>query len=290
MSEQEYAGESNQMDDALRGTITMFEQILEVMPDDEMALRTLYDAYKQAGVSDKAFAMLKRLTEVVLAEGDQELVAFLLDQFNQYEALIDDACVPLLERLQHSADAAEIEPAGTEPPPPEAEVCLHSVEVGEDDRKDAEVSLAWNLFQDGVITQDDYSLILKDLNEMTSKKAEVPSTVLHVLADRSYSHFSAVVTYMAKQSGVPFISMANFDVSDEMCTLLPAEFVFRNAAMVFKRIQQELLVAVLNPFDRKLQQAVEEMTGRACHFYLIVADEYDGLLKKMKEALQSRQA
>ena len=275
------------MDDALRDTITMFEQILEVMPDDEMALRTLYDAYKRAGEAVKAFPMLKRLTEIVLAEDNRELVPFLLEQFTQYEALIDDACVPLIERLQQCADTVSKEPPAIAESP-EAKVSIRAVEIGEDDRKDAEVALAWNLFQDGVIPQDDYSLILKDLTEMGSQKVMVPSTVLHVLSDRSYTHFSSVVTYMAKQSGVPFLSLANFDVSDEMCTLLPAEFVYRNAAMVFKQIKQEPLVAVLNPFDRKLQRTVEEMTGRTCHFYLITAEEYDGLLKKMKEA-QARQ-
>ena len=291
MSEQERDGDNNRMAAELSGTITMFEQILEVMPDDEMALRTLYDAYKQAGMAEKAFAMLKRLTTVVLTEGDRDLVVFLLDQFNQYEALLDDESVPLLERLQHSMDAVS-SGGGTEgvkeTAPQEDELALHPVEIGEEDRKDAEVALAYNLFQDGVITQDDYSLILKDLTEMGSKKGDVPSTVLHVLADRSYTHFSSVVTYMAKQSGVPFISLANFDVPAELCTLLPAEFVYSNAAMIFKKIQRELLVAVLNPFDRKLRLAVEEMTGRTCHFYLITAEEYDGLLKKMKDTLQSR--
>ena len=62
----------------LQDTIGMFEQILEVMPDDEMALRTLYDAYTQSAQHDQAFAMLNRLAEVVIEEGDLELVVFLI--------------------------------------------------------------------------------------------------------------------------------------------------------------------------------------------------------------------
>lgn len=287
MSEQEQSADSVRDNAALRETITMFEQILEVMPDDEMAIRTLYDGYRQLGEVPKAFSMLQRLTEIVLAEGNHELAGFLLDQFSQYEELIDDSCVPLIERLQQFADAS---PVAEEPAPrvEEArEITLRRVEVGEDDRKDAEVALAWNLYQDGVISEEDYSMILKDLTEMASKQVMVPSTVLHVLSDRSYSHFSAVVAYMARQSGSPFISLANFDVPDELITLLPKEFVYANAAMVFKRIQQELLVAVLNPFDRKLKDTVEEMTGRICHYYLITAEEYDGLLKRVKDAAQA---
>jgi len=263
----------------------MFEQILEVMPDDEMAIRTLYDSYRQTGEVSKAFSMLQRLTEIVLAEDNHDLSGFLLDQFSQYEELIDDSCVPLIERLQQFADTtpalAEKEvavPSGEAP-------TLREVEIGEDDRKDAEVALTWNLYQDGMITEEDYSMVLKDLTEMASKQAMVPSTVMHVLSDRSYSHFSSVMAYMAKQSGSPFISLANFDVPVELVTLLPAEFVYHNAAMVFKQIQQELLVAMLNPFDRKLKNAVEEMTGRTCHYYLITAEEYDMLLKKMNSRM-----
>ncbi|MDD2235668.1 MAG: hypothetical protein PHP44_00110 [Kiritimatiellae bacterium] len=288
MSEQERAGDSSQADGALRETITMFEQILEVMPDDEMAIRTLYDSYRQVGETSKAFSMLQRLTEIVLAEDNHDLSGFLLDQFSQYEDLIDDSCVPLIERLQQFADTApvlsEAETAETVESAGEAPA-LREVKIGEEDRKDAEVALVWNLYQAGMITEDDYTMILKDLTEMVSKQAMVPSTVMHVLFDRSYSHFSSVVAYMAKQSGSPFISLANFDVPGELVTLLPAEFVYHNAAIVFKKIQEDLLVAMLNPFDRKLKDAVEEMTGRTCHYYLITAEEYDGLLKKMKEAL-----
>lgn len=264
----------------------MFEQILEVMPDDEMALRTLYDAYTHVGQREKAFDMLKRLGDVALEVDERELIEFLVGQYADFEDIADEPARELLAQLESHLSAPPEKAAAEKAVGGVPLEDIRAPEVGADDRKDAELSLAWNLYQDGQLPQDDYSQVLQDLNEMASKKVSVPVTVLHVLSDRSFSHFSAVVTYLSQQTGAPFISLANFEISDDMLAILPYDFVKQNAAICFKMIGNELLIAVLNPFDRKLLEAVSQMTGRRCHPFLVVPEEYDELLKRIAELQQ----
>ena len=272
------------IDDAhLQDTIQMFEQILEVMPDDEMALRTLYDAYMLTGETSKAYAMLQRLTGIVLEThgDDHDMLEFLIGQYETHTDLVDEPGERLLGELKRRFDPnsevvkSEIRPSGLP--------LIKQVPVGTDDRKDAELALAWMLFQDQIIAREDYDQTIQDLTVMAAKKTEMPVTVLYAMHDRSYTHFSSVVTHMARQSGAPFLSLANFDISEDLYTLLPWEFVTRNAALAFKMIGNELLVAVLNPFDEKLKKTVEQMTGRACHFYLIAPEDYDAVLGKHRD-------
>jgi len=260
-------------------SITMFEQILEVMPDDEMALRALYDAYCHLGEREKAFEMLNRLAEMALDVEEYHLGEFLIDQYLLYEDLANDRSFGLSERL--SMRLLDLGKEGVSDKI--ADAAPEPLVVGPEDRKDAALALAWDLFQDAVLLQDDYSMVVQDINEMSSKSTEVPVTVLHVLSDRRYSHFSAVVSTMAKKSGSPFISLSRFDVSDDLLATLPLAFVQTNAAICFKNIGHETLVAVLNPFDDKLKLTVESMLGRKVHLYLISPEEYDEFLIKIRE-------
>ena len=279
----------NNTAEKLQDTIGMFEQILEVMPDDEMALRTLYDAYTQSAQHDQAFAMLNRLAEVVIEEGDLELVVFLIKQFELHEERATDATTSLLARLRSlsPSDDEAVSDSGEGEAETDALPEIRPPLVGPDDRKDAEVNLAWTLFQEGQLSQEDYSQALQDLTAMESKSVNVPITVLHVLWDRSYSHFSGLVTHLSRKFGIPFLSLSGFELQEELYLLLPLDFVQHNAAICFKRIGAELLFVVLNPLDVRLKETLQEMTGRRCHTFLVTPEEYDELLQKVTQAYQS---
>lgn len=260
-------------------TVTMFEQILEVMPGDEMALRALYDAYSHLDRRDQAFEMLNRLTEIALDTEEYHLGDFLVSQYSLYEDLSNSRSVGLRERL--STCLLDMQQAGAEASTVETKNT--PLEVGPDDRKDAELSLAWELYQDGLLQEEDYTMVVQDITEMLAKDVAVPVTVLHVLSDRRFTHYSAVVTWMAQKSGSPFISLRTFEIGADLQVALPSSFIQKNAALCFKSIGGELLIAVLNPFDTKLIKTVASMVGRTVHPYLIDAEEFDEYLKDIQE-------
>lgn len=275
-------------------TISMFEQILEVMPDDEMALRTLYDTYTMTGQRDKAFDMLNRLCRMAITERDEDTSYFLKDQFKDFEDLDTVETRALHEKVlstlsdQQAADDAFSFGGSSDDDGINPLAAWSSTVAPAGEQKDAELAMAWKLFKADLLSQDDYSMVLQDLTEMSSKKLDVPASVLHVLHDRSYSHFSTIITYLVRETGTPFISLTNFDVSEELYSMVPMDYMKHRGAICFQQIGRELLIGILNPLDNALREQVRLATGKKCHFYLVVPEEYDALLNKIKTAFKER--
>ena len=167
-------------------------------------------------------------------------------------------------------------PVELEPAPP---VARGKVDI------QAELVLAWRLFQAGELEQEDYARVVQDLTDVSTRKADVPVTVLHALNDRSYKHLDKVMARLSKDSGLPIIALANFEIPHSVHTLLPIELMSHWGAIVFDVLGSDLLIAVLNPFDKILQTEVATLTGRACHVYLVSAPDYDKALAQIRKAL-----
>ena len=148
------------------------------------------------------------------------------------------------------------------------------------------MALAWELFQDGQFSQEEYSNVLRDLTEMSSRaEASVPVTVLHILHDRNFSRFERLMTHLCQKSGVPIIPLSQFEEREEFREVLPLDFISRHGALPFAQVGDDLLLAVLNPQDKELIRQAGELSGRHCHAYLVSPQEYDQRLAQIKAAL-----
>ncbi|MGE4489546.1 MAG: hypothetical protein AB7E95_08390 [Kiritimatiellales bacterium] len=259
----------------LQQTVSMLEQILEVMPDDLFTLRALYETMLKLGEPEKAMECLKRLDDQSRAAQNSEMIDFVI---NQYESVVDELPevrkrIDRLQELQLVCGLTADLPA----PPKPAE--------GRGGAIESEMALAWDLFQDEILSQEEYSNVLHDLTEMSSRAVSVPVTVLHILHDRNFSRFERLMTYLCQKSGVPIMALGQYDERDDLRDLLPLDFITRHGAMPFAQISGELLLAVLNPFDRDLVCLAEELSGRRCHPYLVTPQEYDQRLAQIRKEL-----
>lgn len=257
----------------LQQTVAMLEQILEVMPDDFFTLRALYETLLKLELPEQALDCLKRLDDGARAVQNPEMVAFII---NQYESIVDE--MPELrnriDRLQELQMAIDLTRDET-PAKPSAE------------RKssvDSEMALAWDLFQDEQLSQEEYSNVLRDLTEMSSREVSVPVSVLHILQDRNFSRFERLMTHLCQKSGVPIILLSQFDEREELREVLPLDFISRQGALPFAQVGDDLLLAVLNPLDKELLRHAIDLTGRHCHAYLVSPQEYDQRLAQIKKA------
>lgn len=258
----------------LQQTSTMLEQILEVMPDDLFTLRALYETSLKLEQPEKAFEYLKRLDNGVRASQNAEMIAFVL---NQYASIVDD--VPevrkRMDRLQELKHVADLMNDGVpEKPVTERKSGLES-----------EMALAWELFQDEIISQEEYSNVLHDITEMSSREVSVPVTVLHILHDRNFSRFEKLLTYLCQKSGVPIMVLSQFEEREELREVLPLEFISHHGVLPFAQVGSDLLLAVLNPLNKELVFRAGELSGRRCHAYLVTPPEYDLRLSQIKKAL-----
>lgn len=258
----------------LQQTVAMLEQILEVMPDDLFTLRALYETYLKLEQAEKAIDCLKRLDDAVRVSQNGEIIAFVI---RQYESIAEEIPefrkrIDRLQELQMVTDLMEEEKPAAPP-------------SGRKDGVESEMALAWDLFQDEYLTQEEYSNVLHDLTEMSSKAVTVPVTVLHILHDRNFSRFEKLMTHLCQKYSIPVLTLSQFDEREELREVLPLDFISRHAALPFGQVGNDLLLAVLNPMDRGLMRRAEQLSGRHCHPYLVNPQEYDLRLMQIKKAL-----
>ncbi|MDH3346253.1 MAG: hypothetical protein OEL75_03620 [Kiritimatiellaceae bacterium] len=270
--------ENQQIDGDLADSIAMLEQILEIMPEDTTALKALYNAYGQAGRQDRCFEYLTKLTDAVCAEPDAEVSEFIVDQLQNFKEDYLSESAACLERLR-----------GTKAPV--AGVGGHSLEKESSDSNSEvdiseELALAWRLYEENQLTQEDYSSILSDLTETSSKEIDVPVSVSHVLHDRGFGQMNRIINYMSSRSGVPFISLrSSFELSEKLGAALPLEMMSRDGVLPFGYFGDDLLVAVLNPYNTALLDKAEKASGLRCHSYLVLPEDYDAVLGKIRESI-----
>jgi tetratricopeptide (TPR) repeat protein len=270
--------EPSQRPDELVDAIAAFRKLLEVLPDDLLALESLFEAYCKRGDAENALQYLDHLIKVLLKENAQEAATELHQKLTTLAADMPEFA-PFATRLEPLLVQTVGRPEATIPPTARAAPRQQS-------DIQAELALAWKLFQATELSQEDYSQVVQDLTEVSMRGADVPVSVLHALQDRSYKHLDKVMGYLSKQSGKPIITLPSFEIPREVFTLLPLNFMSHWGAIVFEALGPDLLVALLNPFDQVLQQEVASLTGKTCHFFLVSAADYDQTLTHIRKALK----
>ena len=248
--------EPGQRPDELADAIAAFQKLLEVMPDDLLALESLFEAYCKRGDAKNALHYLEHLIQVLLKENEREVAAQLHKKLTALAVDMPEF-VAFAARLEPLLDIMESPSGITAPADTKMAPRLQS-------DIQAELTLAWKLFQAEELSQEDYSQVVQDLTEVSVRGADVPVSVLHALHDRSFKNIDKIMAYLSKQSGKPIISLSNFEIPRDVFTLLPLNFMSHWGAMVFDVLGPDLLVAILDPFDQVLQQEVASLTGKVC--------------------------
>ncbi len=269
--------------------IAAFEQILEAMPKDRTSLETLAHAYEQIGDLVRAKEKWITLAEIVVADSDREAAEEALGKLGPH--IDDDAAakqaVDQLQQFLATAAPAETgpedtelpsEPGATEPGMPTADAAGTKFNIAN------EMSFAWNLLQSNYLNQEEYSSVVQDLTEMSGTDAAVTISVLHVLHDRGFKNIERIMANVAKDCGTPVVSLAAFELQPEVSALLPLEFMLTRGVIPFDTLGKDLLVVLLNPYDRQLMKEAQSMTGKNCHFFLTAPLEFDAALNRIRNA------
>ena len=266
------AEETKQIDAGLADSINMLEQILEVMPQDTVAIKALYNAYCQCDQRSRAFEYLGQLSNVVYNSGDVESADFVVEQLQKFSDEFPSETAAQLARIRTLAEEKTDTP--------------EEVVVGADSHTDTDISeelaLAWKLYEENQLSQEEYSSILHDLTEVSSKELDVPVSVLHVLNDRGFNQMNRIMNYMSTRSGAPCISFRDFELPEQVAEVIPLDIAEHDGALPFGFFGNDLLVGVVNPFNKVLVDKIERVSGHRCHSYLVSAEEYDATLEKYR--------
>lgn len=268
------------MEENLADSIAMLEQILEVMPQDADAIKALYSAYRKTGKNEQAFEYLSRLIEVCIGGDDTSQVSFIQRELAHFDDVYPSEVAAQNTRIRMLADAFPASMKGKSIPAkegPSTGICSRETDISE------ELALAWRLYEEGQLAQEEYSSVLHDLTEVSSKVLDVPISVLHVLNDRGFTQMKRLMNHMTNRSGVPSVMLANFEPSEDVATALPIEVAAHDGALPFAFFGDDLLVGVLNPFNNSLIDKVESISGHRCHTYLVDPEDYDLALGRLRK-------
>jgi hypothetical protein len=263
----------------------MLEQILEVMPQDSEALRALYSAHRKIGQNGRAFEYLNRIVTVYIGGTDQErsdtaLLSFICEELQRCEIHYPSEVANLASRLKTVADMDAVSVANADLLKANSSQQTERPAKKETDISE-ELALAWRLYEDNQLSQEEYSTVLHDLTEVSSRELDVPVSVLHVLHDRGFTQMNRIMNHLSSRSGVPGISLALFELPEGLADALPAEVSRHEGALPFAFLGNDLLVAVLNPFNHMLVDKIESVSGRRCHTYLVGSEDYDQTLRRL---------
>jgi len=268
------SGELSQTESEIWNAIGQFEKILEVMPGDRFSLETLADAYEKIGDHTRANDYLLRLAGVVADEGDEDAAEVILSKLREAAnpgQNVKDA-IARLENLQSKKVMEVVIDSGETIASRQGHIA-------------AEISFAWNLLQAKKLTQEDYSLIVRDLSENSGRASEVPVSTLHALHDRHFPGMSDIMGFVSTACNAPMICLASFELQKNIVALLSMEYMVNRGVLIFDTIGNDVLVALLNPYDDQLKMDVTGLTGRDCHYFLVAPDDFDTALIKAKKLL-----
>lgn len=267
------------IEESLADSIAMLEQILEVMPQDADAITALYSAYCKTGKTEEAFEYLSRLIDVCIGGDDTSQIAFIRSELARFENDYPSEVSAQNARLRMLEDA--VVPSGKGRYVPSEESPSSGMGSKEKDISE-ELALAWRLYEEGQLTQEEYSSVLHDLTEVSSKVLDVPVSVLHVLNDRGFTQINRLMNHLSNRSSVPAVLLSNFELSEEVAKALPIELAAHDGALPFAFLGDDLLIGVLNPFNHLLVEKVESISGHRCHTYLVGPEDYDLALGRLR--------
>ena len=263
----------------LADSIAMLEQILEVMPQDAEALKALYGAFCQGGRRVQAFEYLNQLVDVAESGGEPGVLEFVSAELPSFEAEYPLEVAAQFARLRMHDLSVKLASGG-----PSSARSQKTQETESDFGE--ELALAWRLYEENQLTQEEYSSVLHDLTEISERKLDVPSSVLHVLNDSSFMQINRVINHMSSRSGAPCVSLADFELDDRLAGVLPIDIPAHDGALPFAFFGEDLLVGVLNPFNSGLLEKVEKASGCRCHTFLVGPEDYDAALGKIRSMVE----
>lgn len=262
--------------------IAAFEQIVETIPNDRVSLEALSHAYEQVGDLSRARDYLTRLAAVVIDDNDREAAELLRERLLRFAATDPGAreagarIESFLNEGQPLAKQFEIsvEPVVEPEPRKEDEAERRNAHVA------SELSFAWTLFQAGELSQEDYAAVAQDLSAISTNPSLVSVSVLHALHDRGNRGLDRIMAFAARDAGVPIVPLSLFEVPETAANFLPHEFMVRYGVMPFELMGTDVLVVLLNPYNKQLRQQVQALIGRRCHFFMTPPSDFDAMLEK----------
>lgn len=110
------------------------------------------------------------------------------------------------------------------------------------------------LVQEGLVTEEQVQ------EALTLQKAEGGKTV-EILIRLGHLSVPAFAAFVSKQHGVPSLDLSHYQISSELCQLVPREFAIRHEVFPIDRLGNSLTVGMVFPLDSDVLDELARITG-----------------------------
>ncbi len=108
------------------------------------------------------------------------------------------------------------------------------------------------LLEEGLIT-------LEQLAEALKVQAEQGGFLGKILVDKGFTTQEAIASCLSKQCRVPHINLREYDISNEVLSLIPEEVCRRRNLIPVERIGKVLTVGMIDPLDTEALEEIKEI-------------------------------
>jgi len=280
-----------EQDQKLVEAIAFFEQMLQTMPEDRTSLEFLSVAYEQTDQFEKHRDCLVRLADCLVREKDYEhaqSIAQRLSAFPEYgpaRAAVERVAESVQSQILKETAALASGMGGTEKPTSAAGgVCRDAgVEVHALSRaaSSAEMELVWYWKEHDFLPKELCMDILHVLTENQITDHPLLVSALALLDEQHSEYTEQVMEKMQQECGVPPIPLELFEIQPKAVEVLSPVFIHVRGALPFALLGDEVLIAVLNPLNKTLQEEIVTRAGKPCHFFFAHPHMWQEIVKKI---------
>lgn len=270
-------------DSSVWGVIQSLEQIVELLPEDVSALESLAGAYEQAGDTARAHQTLMKLAELAIQGGDleraEEIAATQLGKgFDEPELL------ELKDRISSAKSEQPSPPPRQEQAEPTPQPVASREKTGPEADLHAELDFGWSLLEAEQVSQDQYEHAVDALTEAhINSHGRGPISFLLELASMDQANISRVLGHVSAENRVPFIELRRCQIPAEALANFSLDKIRRWCAIPFGVLGNERMIAVLNPTNERLMQALRTNAGGRVHIYLTSPEDFLETLDSISE-------
>ena len=276
-------------EDELWSAISSLELILDVMPEDKTSLQALAGAYVDIGDIAKAVKLKVRLGQLCLNTKAMSEAAEIFEELVDLRDHDEDV-KEFLERYEAMKDIVQEEEvdgsSGVVETP--ASVDSDNYDFSDLDKPfdiSKEISLAWEIFQKKFMSEEEYSMIVRDLTEMTVSQSVITVSTLHAIQSRGYKTIENIIAYLGVTYNAPFVNISSFNAQEDVLSLLPVRLMIKYGILPFDVLgDKALLLVVMNPADTKLLGKIEKILNKKCFIYTTYPHEFDQVLMQLHNA------
>ncbi len=266
-------------DPKLHEAIGFFEQMLQTMPGDRTSLEFLSVAYDQTGQNEKRRECLIRLADTLLLEKDYDnaqVIAGYLSAFMDYPpalAAVERVAEQIQGQVLEGATRREMQgvrgtvtmPGQTASVSYDASADVHALSHS---AAAAEMDLVWIWKDREYLPKEACMDVMHFLTDLPVTDCPVLISAFALLDEKHPEWTERLMETMQRASELPPIPIELFEVQPAAAKLLPSAVVQIKGVLPFALLGDEVLVALLNPLSKELQDEVAARVNKKCHFFL----------------------